>query len=130
MTRRTLLTLATLATALTLGSVARAADPNGTWKWDFTRQDGEKVEIVLKLMKAADDTLTGTITGPGGQETAIKDGKVKGDDVSFVVQREFNGNAFTIKYSGKVEGDTLKGKSEFEINGESRTRDFEAKRAK
>lgn len=133
MTRRalvglTVLTLGFAFSGLTRSAFAAEGSPTGTWKWEMTRQNGDKVEITLKL-KAEGDKLTGTISGPGGNETEIKDGKVTGSDVSFVVEREFNGNKFVMKYSGKVEGDTLKGKTEVERDGNVRTRDFEAKRA-
>ena len=68
--------------------------------------------------------------GGDPRETAISDGKVKDDEVSFSVVREFNGNKMTSKYSGKVSADTIKGKIETERDGNTRSRDWEAKRAK
>ena len=76
------------------------------------------------------DKLTGAMVGRDGNETPIQDGKYKDGELSFNVEREFNGNKVTIKYTGKVSGDTLKGKSEREVNGEIRKREFEAKREK
>jgi hypothetical protein len=113
-----------------LAKAARAADAKaaGTWKWERTTQNGDKIEVTLKL-KQEGDKLTGTITGRNNTETEIKDGKVKGDEVSFTVEREFNGNKFVQKYTAKVDGDTMKGKMEFDRNGEVTTREFEAKRA-
>jgi hypothetical protein len=63
-------------------------------------------------------------------ETAISDGKVKGDEIAFNVVREWNGNKMTIKYSGKVSADAIKGKTESERNGQTNSRDWEAKREK
>ena len=87
--------------------------------------------MTLKL-KADGEKLTGTLSSPGrdGQatETAIADGKVKGDEVSFTVTREFNNNKMVSKYSGKVSADTIKGKIESERNGQPQSRDWEAKR--
>ena len=61
----------------------------------------------------------------------ISDGKVNGNQISFAITREFNGNSFTQKYSGKVEGDTITGKISFTgRDGENRDRDWVAKRAK
>ena len=51
--------------------------------------------------------LTGTTAGRGG-DTAISNGKVDGDKVSFEVKREMQGNEITIKYSGTVSGSTMK----------------------
>ena len=115
---------------LVLGLQARAADkkadPNGTWKWSFTGQNGQSRETTLKL-KLDGDKLTGKISGRGG-ETDIEEAKLKGEDISFQVSREFNGNKVTIKYTGKISGDTIKGKTETERDGQARSRDWEAKR--
>jgi hypothetical protein len=126
--------VAAAAVAMTIGSaaIATAADDKatatGTWKWEFKRQNGEAIEVTLKL-KQDGEKLTGTITGRNNTETEIKDGKVTKDgDVSFEVVREFNGNSFTQKYTGKLSGDAIKGKIEFERNGEAQSRDWEAKR--
>ncbi|HLJ97145.1 MAG TPA: hypothetical protein VKU02_28530 [Gemmataceae bacterium] len=124
-----------LSAMLIGGSVGAGADekakvdPTGTWKWSFMTQDGQTRETTLKL-KFKDNKLTGNITGRDNREVEIKDGKVKGDEVSFQVTREFNGQEFTIKYKGKLEKDTIKGKTEIDINGEKRERDWEAKRQK
>jgi hypothetical protein len=109
-----------------IATPALAADPTGTWKWS-TERNGQKMETTLKL-KLEDDKLTGTISGRGGQETEISDGKLEGDEVSFNVVREFNGNKFTIAYKGKVEADVIKGTIEMDRQGEKVTRDWEAKK--
>ena len=71
--------------------------------------------------------LTGTVSGRGG-ETAIAEAKLKGEEISFQVTREFNGNTVTTKYNGKLSGDTIKGKMEFQRDGQPQSRDWEAKR--
>jgi hypothetical protein len=106
---------------------AEKADPTGTWTWTFTGQDGQTRTSKLKLKTEA-DKVSGTITGRDGTETAIQDPKLTGDELSFKVVRERDGNKFTIKYDGKISGDTIKGKSEFERDGQSSSRDWEAKR--
>ena len=115
---------------LTLGFTASAEekkiDPTGTWKSSFTNQTGQVRESTFKL-KVEGDTLTGTISGRNN-DTAIEQGKIKGEDISFQVTREFNGNKAVIKYSGKVSGDTIKGKSEFEREGQTQSRDWVAKK--
>jgi hypothetical protein len=110
------------------GTSARAADATGTWKWTVAR-GGNAFEQTLKL-KQDGEKLTGTITGRQGAETAIENGKVAGDTVSFKVTREFNGNKIVFSYEGKLDGDTIKGKTRFERDGQAESRDWEAKRAK
>jgi hypothetical protein len=121
-----------VATLVVLGTAVQAADVTGTWGWTRPgRNGGADQKMTLKL-KADGEKLTGTLTSPGrdGQstDTAITDGKVKGDEVSFTVTREYNNNKMVAKYSGKVSADTIKGKIESERNGQTQSRDWEAKR--
>jgi hypothetical protein len=126
-------TTACLFVALALNAEVQAADASGTWTWTTPgRNGGEPRKMTLKL-KAEGEKLTGKLGAPNRDgevtETDIADGKIKGDEVSFTVTREFNGNKFTSKYNGKLSADAIKGKMEFERNGESQSRDWEAKRA-
>jgi hypothetical protein len=112
------------------------ADPNGNWTWTAPgRQGGEGRKMTLKL-KAEGEKLTGAVTTPGRdggdpRSTDISNGKVKGDEVSFDVVREFNGNQMKQSYTGKVAGDAIKGKINFKNrDGEDQSRDWEAKRDK
>ncbi|HEX3726143.1 MAG TPA: hypothetical protein VHV08_07865 [Pirellulales bacterium] len=114
---------------LGLATAARGADPNGKWKWKFTTQSGQEVEITLTL-KAEGDKLTGQIVLPGGRSLDIKDGTFKDDEVSFSNESERNGVVNKFRYKGKVEGDTIKGKTERERDGQTTSRDWEAKREK
>lgn len=119
--------------ALMLNAEVHAADASGTWTWTTPgRNGGEPRKMTLNL-KAEGEKLTGKLGAPNRDgeitETEIADGKIKGDEVSFAVTREFNGNKFTSKYNGKLSADAIKGKMEFERNGESQSRDWEAKRA-
>lgn len=103
------------------------ANATGTWTWTVNGQNGNSRDVTLKL-KQEGDKLTGKISGRNN-DTDIEDGKIVGNEVSFKVVREFNGNKMTTKYNGKIEGDTIKGKTEFTTrDGESRSRDWEAKR--
>ncbi len=131
MTRHTQVLKLLAAGCLLLGltATAKAADPNGVWKWKFATQNGQEFELSLKL-KAEGDKLTGAVTLPMGDEIEIKNGAFKDDQVSFETSVERNGNTFTTKYKGKVDGDTIKGTTERERNGEVMSREWEAKREK
>jgi hypothetical protein len=123
-------TIALAAVALlACQAVASAADANGTWKWKFTRQDGQEIELSV-MLKVDGEKVTGTFTGPMNRTVDIKNGTFQNDEVKFETEFEFGGNTITTKYKGKVEGDTIKGNSERERDGQVRTRDWEAKRAK
>ena len=129
-------------------SEVRAADKiSGTWSWVQQRRGGAEPaadapvrKTTLKL-KADGEKLTGTLAAPAGGRggggggaapapVEISDGKVKGDEISFSVKREVNGNAFVMKYSGKVDGDKITGKIEMPARGdrEAVSRDWTATR--
>ena len=108
----------------------KKADPTGTWTWSTPgRNGGEPRESSLKL-KMEGDKLTGAILGRQGNETKIENAKLNGEEISFDVTREFNGNSRTMKYKGKVAGDTITGKITTERNGNTREVDWKAKRKK
>jgi len=122
---------------LAFGAVAQAqdkkVDPTGTWTWTRPGRNGGPDQKMSLKLKVEGDKVTGKVTSPGRQggdpvETEIKDGKIKGDEVSFTVTREFNGNTMTQKFNGKVTADAIKGKIESERNGQPQSRDWEAKR--
>jgi hypothetical protein len=116
-----------LALSLTANAQDKKADPTGTWKWSYAGQNGAARETTAKL-KLEGDKVTGTVSGRNN-DVAITDGTLKGDEISFTVAREFNGNKMTQKYSGKLSGDSIKGKVESKRgDAEAQSRDWEAKR--
>jgi hypothetical protein len=124
-----------LALAVLVGFLPQlqAADVTGKWAWSTPgRQGGEARKMTLEL-KADGEKLTGKLLSPGRQggeprATEISDGKVVGDEISFAIKREYNGNQMVIKYNGKVSGDTIKGKSSISRGAQVREMDWEAKR--
>ena len=118
--------LLALAPVFGVNAEDKKADPTGTWKWSITNQNGQTRESTLTL-KLEGDKLTGTLTGRNN-DTPITNASLKGDEISFEVTREFNGNSFTSKYNGKISGDTIKGKIETNRDGQANTRDWDAKR--
>ncbi|MEN9636117.1 MAG: hypothetical protein RL077_4521 [Verrucomicrobiota bacterium] len=122
-------------------TLMQAADASGTWKWMQAGRGGstggEKVaprESTLVLVDKA-GVLSGKLTTPGRggdpMSTEISNGKVSGDTISFTVEREYNGNTFSTKYSGKLANDTITGESESPgRDGQSMKREWIAKRGK
>ena len=129
---RTSVSLAALTLSLALlNSSLFAADHNlaGTWKATFTTQNGQTIESTLKL-KQDGDKLSGVVIGRNSNETPLEDIALAGDQVSFKLTRERNGEKVTTKVVAKVAGDELKGKLESNYGGENRTLDWQAKREK
>ncbi len=123
-----------ICTIFALGALgqAQAADATGTWTWSTPGRNGGPDRVSTLKLKVDGTKLTGTLSSPGrggaATDIEIKEGKVKGDEISFNVVREFNGNTMTTKYNGKVTADSIKGKIESERNGQPVSRDWEAKR--
>jgi opacity protein-like surface antigen len=84
---------------------ARAADVDGKWTGSLDTPMGA-VEVGFNL-KADGTTLSGTTTGPDGSEIAIKNGKIEGDKISFLVSIDFGGMALDLNYTGVVMADQI-----------------------
>jgi hypothetical protein len=96
-------------TTLLLALPAFAADVTGKWTAQFDTQVGPQ-KYVFEL-KADAGKLTGKASfermGQKG-EAELKDGKLTGDDISFVEMLDFQGQTVPITYAGKIAGDEIK----------------------
>jgi hypothetical protein len=99
-----------LAAALAaIGLPLSGADITGKWKADFETQIGH-LKYVYDL-KADGEKVTGkAFRDRDGQKSEIEltDGKLKGDDLSFVETVKFQDQDVRIDYTGKVAGDEIK----------------------
>ena len=119
---RSVLFMAVCTVGLALS--AFAADVAGQWTATFNTQIGE--QHYTYTFKVDGEKLTGTAKNDMGS-TEIVDGKIKGDDISFVENLNFNGNQIVINYTGKIAGDEIKFTRKV---GEFATEELVAKRAK
>ena len=90
---------------LALAIPALAADISGQWTATFNTQVGEQHYVYT--FKVDGEKLTGTAKSDNGNVT-IENGTVKGDDVSFVENLDYQGQKLVITYTGKVSGDEIK----------------------
>jgi hypothetical protein len=104
--RRTLLSVLVMLALMLVATPARAADVDGKWTGSVDTPMGA-IQVGFNF-KADGATLMGTTTGPDGAELPIKNGKIDGDKISFVVTIDFGGMAFDLNYTGVVSPDTLK----------------------
>jgi hypothetical protein len=112
------------ALLLLLAIPARTADVAGKWTASFDTQIG--TQNYTYTFKVDGAKLTGTAESQFGK-TEITEGAVKGDEISFVENLDFQGNAVKIEYKGKISGDEIK----FTRNvADMATEEFVAKRAK
>ena len=95
-------------------STAWGADITGKWKGTMDMM-GQSMELGFTF-KVNGSELTGTSTGPQGEEYAISEGKISGDDLSFVVlvtgQMEMK-----INYKGKIVGEDIKLTMQMDMGG-------------
>ena len=88
---------------------AYAADVSGKWTAQFDTQVG--LQKYIFEFKAEGATLTGkAIADIAGakSESTIRDGKISGDEISFVEMQNYQGQEVRIVYKGKVSGDEIK----------------------
>jgi hypothetical protein len=95
-----------IALSLLFLATALAGDLNGKWKGEYTSPNGQTRENTFTF-EVKGDALTGTVAGARG-ENQIENGKVKGDEITFTVTRNRNGNDVKFLYKGKVSGDEIK----------------------
>ena len=103
---------------------AAAADVSGTWKGSAQTPNGT-VERTF-VFKVDGNKLTGETTSDMFGKSVIEDGKVDGDDISFTITVNVQGNEGKVNYKGHVDGDQIK----FTVNipAYSQTVEYVAKR--
>ena len=90
---------------LALLASAWAADVTGKWVAQTPGRDGGMSETTFGL-KVEGTVLTGTVTNTRGEST-ISEGKVSGDEISFVIVRKMGENEMKTLWKGKVAGDEI-----------------------
>lgn len=89
--------------------LAQAADVSGKWKSEFDTQIGH-LKYTYEL-KADGEKVTGkALRDLDGTKTTIEliEGKIKGDEVSFVEPIKVQDQDIRIEYKGKIAGDEIK----------------------
>jgi len=105
---------------------AAPADPTGSWKWDFTTPDENKLEFSLKL-KWDGKKLEGNYTS-FGNTVKIEEAKLEKDGLSFVVRPEFQGSQMEVAFDGKVAKDEIRGTIGLDFGDQPREIEWIAKR--
>jgi hypothetical protein len=86
------------AFALTLSG----ADVSGIWNGQLTDQNGDVQDISFRFVQTG-DTLSGKMYGDN-ESTPIADAKIAGNQITFSVTSELNGQITTFVYSGTTDG--------------------------
>jgi hypothetical protein len=105
-----------------------AAEISGKWTTTFKTPIGE-MNYVFDF-KVEGEKLTGkAVMSMGGEssESALSEGSVKGDDVSFVETLKVQGQELRCEYKGKISGNEIRGSR---TPGSYGAEEFVASRAK
>ena len=85
---------------------ALAADISGTWKATAEGPNGSMERTFV--FKVEGNKVTGKTVSSMMGESAIQDGKIDGDNVTFTINVKFGDQDMKLNYKGKVSGDTIK----------------------
>lgn len=96
--------LLTLFALLTV--TALAADVSGTWKGTIENGPNGPMERTFHF-KVDGNKLTGDTTSSLLGKSEIAEGKIDGDNLSFSITADLQGNEVKIQYEGKVHGDQI-----------------------
>jgi len=94
---RVLLVLSILALGFAMPTLA--ADISGQWTASFETQIG--TQNYTYTFKVDGEKLTGTAKSDNG-ESQLADGSIRGDEVKFTENLDFQGTAIAIAYTGKI----------------------------
>lgn len=90
---------------LATATLAFAADVDGTWSGTLNVTGADMP--VSWTFKADGNALTGSVN-QGGMQSPIKDGKIDGNHISFVLEVDFQGQQMSVDYTGEVSADQIK----------------------
>jgi hypothetical protein len=113
--KRHLLVAAVLVIATSAGLLAqepaKAEKIDLTGVWESTIDSPQGATTSTATYKQEGEKLTGTHVGQMGELPLS--GTVKGDDISYTITIDAQGQKFVLTYTGKVDGDTIKGTVDF-----------------
>jgi hypothetical protein len=118
MLRRSAAVIAVLAAmfASPLSGQETKASAKIAGKWEFTIDGPQGPDVMTITMTQAGDTLTGTAESQFGTLPLSK-GKISGENFSFALTMNGNGEAMELPFSGKVTGETAEGRISVAMDG-------------
>lgn len=100
--------LVTIAAPLSAQDTAKVATAKVAGGWDFSFTSPQGAATWRITFTQAGDTLRGTAATDFGQ-LDVSDGWITGNDLSFTLHLNFNGQAIQVDFAGKVKGDSVSG---------------------
>src|SRR5262245_3508567 len=108
--KRCLFTAIVLVTALCTAALGQSSNVVGTW--DITIESPQGQRTAMLVIKKDGDALSGAMKSPRG-ERPLDSVTLKGDDVTFVMSQQVQGQDMKFTYKGKVSKDSMKGDADF-----------------
>jgi hypothetical protein len=99
-----------VALMVVLAAAAVAADISGNWKATAEGPQGQMERTFT--FKVDGNKVTGESTSTMMGKSAISDGKIEGDTVTFVLTGKFGDQEVKLNYKGKISGNEIKFTSE------------------
>ena len=90
---------------------AMAGDVDGKWAGTVSTPGGD-FEVAYEF-KSDGTMLSGSTTSPDGSMVMIKNGKIDGNKIAFLVSLDFGGMAIEINYTGVVSSEEIKLTADF-----------------
>ncbi len=100
---------------IALAAAAVAADISGNWKATAEGPQGQMERTFT--FKVDGNKVTGESTSSMMGKSAISDGKIEGDTVTFVLTGKFGDQEVKLNYKGKISGNEIKFTSEMAGGG-------------
>lgn len=112
----------------------KAADPSGTWRWEYELDGTQFKDLVrLRVGEVIKDTkdreLKGRYESTSGRKIQIENGRVSGDKVTFDFKVNYQGMDVKLEFDGKFNKDALTGKVKASTNDGSRDLEWSANRS-
>jgi hypothetical protein len=105
---------------------AFAADINGNWKATAEGPNGAMERTFT--FKVEGNKVTGESTSSMMGKSAISEGKIEGDTVTFVLTGKFGDQEVNLNYKGKISGNEIKFTSEMAGGGGGQAIQWTAKK--
>lgn len=80
--------------------------------WDVTIDSPQGQRTVVMIIKKDGEKFTGAMKSPQG-ERPLDSVAVKGDEITFVMTRQVQGQDMVMTYKGKIAKDSMKGEADF-----------------
>jgi hypothetical protein len=104
--------LGTTLVLLIAAMSAAAQSASVTGSWDVTIDSPQGQRMVVMVIKKEGEKLTGAMKSPQG-ERPLDSVTLKGDEITFVMTREVQGQAMVMTYKGTVAKASMKGDADF-----------------